>query len=91
MQSWISPRRLTGSRRACLLALAAVVFGAPTAVVQGGPASATTTAVTPTVTVPLATSTLECLMDPCYSPEQFQVAYGIQPLLGAGSTAAARP
>ena len=33
---------------------------------------------------------LSCQRDPCYSPQQFRVAYGIQPLLTAGSTAVAR-
>ena len=78
MQSWIYPRRLTGSRRACLLALAVVVFGAPTAVIRGGATGAATT------TIPLPSSTLYCLDDPCYSPQQIQVAYGIQPLLKRG-------
>ena len=78
MQSGIYPRRLTGSKRACLLALAALVFGVPTTVIRGGATGATTT------TIPLPSSTLYCLDDPCYSPQQIQVAYGIQPLLERG-------
>ena len=82
MQSLIYPRRLTGSRRACLLALAAVIFGVPTAVIRAGTTGAATT--TTTTTIPLPSSTLYCLDDPCYSPQQIQVAYGIQPLLERG-------
>ena len=89
MQSWIYARRRTGSRRACLLALAAVVFGVPTTVIRGGVTGAATT--TTTTPIPLPSSTLYCLDDPCYSPQQIQVAYGIWPLLQAGSTAVARP
>jgi hypothetical protein len=29
-------------------------------------------------------STLSCQQDPCYSPQQFRVAYGIQPLVDSG-------
>jgi len=82
VRSWIFPRRLTGASGASLLVLAAVVFGVLTAVIRVGATGATTT--TTTTTVPLPSSTLQCLMDPCYSPQQIQVAYGIQPLLGRG-------
>ena len=82
MQSSIYPRRLAGFRRAGVLALAAVVFGVPTAVIRAGATGATTT--TTTTTIPPPSSTLYCLDDPCYSPQQFQVAYGIQPLLERG-------
>jgi len=78
VQSWTCPRRPTGSWRACLLALAAVVFGAPAELAGGGTANATGT------TVPLPSSTLYCLANPCYSPQQVQAAYGAQPLLGRG-------
>ncbi len=80
MQSFIYPRHLTGFRRAGVLTLAAVVFGVPTAVIRAGATGATTT----TTTIPPPSSTLYCLDDPCYSPQQFQVAYGIQPLLERG-------
>jgi subtilase family serine protease len=56
------------------------VFGIPTAVIRGGATGAATT----TTTIPLPSSTLYCLEDPCYSPQQIQVAYGIQPLLERG-------
>jgi subtilase family serine protease len=82
MQRWNYPKRLIGSKRACLLALAAVVFGFPIAGIRGGVTGATTT--TTTTTIPLPSSTLSCLMDACYSPQQFQVAYGIAPWLKRG-------
>jgi len=82
MQRWNYPKRLIGSKRACLLALAAVVFGFPIAAIRGGVTGATTT--TTTTTIPLPSSTLSCLMDACYSPQQFQVAYGIAPWLKRG-------
>jgi subtilase family serine protease len=58
------------------------VFGFPIAGIRGGVTGATTT--TTTTTIPLPSSTLSCLMDACYSPQQFQVAYGIAPWLKRG-------
>ena len=80
MHSRICPRHVTGAGRACLFALAVVVLGVPTTVIRGGATGATTT----TTTIPLPSSTLDCLMDPCYSPQQIELAYGIQPLLERG-------
>ena len=62
-----------------MLALAAVVSGVPTAAARGGatgPATATTAA-------PGAAPS-GCGFDFCYTPQQFRVAYGIQPLLDSG-------
>jgi len=47
----------------------------------GGPSPATARPA-PTVLVP--SSSLSCQYDPCDSPQQFRVAYGIQPLLARG-------
>jgi hypothetical protein len=82
----IQPGRLTRSRRARLLAaglLLGVVSvagctGSPGATGRGGAAA--------------AGAVSGCLLPPayCYAPHVFRVAYGIQPLLDRGSTAAAR-
>ena len=67
----------------------------PTAATRGGasgPATTTTTATGPATTTNVATgaaptaatansAALYCGSDPCYTPQQFLVAYGIQPLL----------
>ena len=57
----------------------------PTTTVATGPAS-TTTVVTGTAPSGAASSgaALYCGQDPCYAPQQFRVAYGIQPLLDRG-------
>jgi subtilase family serine protease len=81
MHESIGPRRLTGSRRACLLALAAVVSEFPTAASRGGATGPATAAPTGAA---LSGTPLYCEYDPCYSPQQFRVAYGIQPLLDMG-------
>jgi subtilase family serine protease len=83
MPDSIRPTRLTGSRRACLLALAAVVIGVPTAATRGG-ATGPATATTVVTGAAPPTSDLYCESDPCYTPHQFRVAYGIQPLLDSG-------
>ena len=49
--------------------------------IRGGAIGAVTTT---TTTIPLPSSTLYCLDDPCYSPQQIEVAYGIQPSLERG-------
>jgi subtilase family serine protease len=58
---------------------------ATTTTVATGPAATTTVAsgAAPTVAVP-GGATLYCEYDPCYTPHQFRVAYGIQPLLDSG-------
>ena len=69
----------------------------PTAASRGGVTAATTTAVAtgPGSTTAVATgaassgtaasgAALYCGQDPCFSPQQFRVAYGIQPLLDRG-------
>ena len=60
----------------------------PTTVATGGatgPATTTTVAAgaAPSRAVPPGTA-LQCGLDPCLSPHQFRVAYGIQPLLDRG-------
>jgi subtilase family serine protease len=56
-----------------------------------GPAQATTTTTTTTVATGVAPTpsapsgaALDCGLDPCYTPHQFRVTYGIQPLLNSG-------
>ncbi len=60
-----------------------------------GPATTTTTATGPATTTTVATgaapiaattnsAALYCVSDPCYTPQQFLIAYGIQPLLNRG-------
>ncbi len=98
MHDGIRPTRLTGSRRARLLAVATLVSGAlagcgggshsPTAATRGGatgPATVTTVASgsAPTVAAPTGAA-LYCESAPCYAPHQFRVAYGIQRLLNSG-------
>lgn len=94
-----SAKRLRRLLRAGLLTLAALMSGVlvascggahqPTAATQGhaiAPATVTTVArgVAPTVAAP-AGSALACQYgDPCFSPQQFRVAYGIQRLLDSG-------
>ncbi len=68
-------------RRLGVAVLAACAAAAGTLAVAGGPSPATARTVA-TVSVP--SSTLSCQQDPCYSPQQFRVAYGIQSLLDKG-------
>jgi subtilase family serine protease len=53
-----------------------------------GPATTTTVASGPATTVAMGAApsgaALYCGQDPCFSPQQFRVAYGIQPLLDRG-------
>lgn len=89
------PKRLTRLPRAWLLAVATLVSGAlagcgggshsPTAATPGGAATVTTVASgsAPTVAAPTGAA-LFCESAPCYTPQQFRVAYGIQPLLDSG-------
>ncbi len=98
MQDNIHPKWLTRLPRAWLLAVATLVSGAlsgcgggshsPTAATRGdatGPATVTTVASgsAPTVATPTGAA-LYCESAPCYTPHQFRVAYGIQPLLDSG-------
>jgi kumamolisin len=84
MHDSIQPGRLTRSWRAHLLAAALPLSAVLVAGCTGGsghPAPATTRA-----TAPALTAANDCLLPPgsCYTPAQFQVAYGIQPLLDRG-------
>ena len=99
MQDNVHPTQLTGLRRARPLAVATLMSGVlvascggnshrMTAATQGGATGpATVTAVTsraaPSASVP-AGAALYCESAPCYTPHQFLVAYGIQPLLDKG-------
>ena len=62
-----------------------------TTTVASGPALTTTVA---TGSAPSGTASsgaaLYCGQDPCFSPQQFRVVHGIEPLLIRGSTAVAR-
>jgi subtilase family serine protease len=78
MGGFTCPRWFIGSLRARRLVLVAVVLGLLTAVSAGRATGATTTS------IPLPSSNLSCLDNPCYSPQQFEVAYGIGPLLQRG-------
>ena len=84
MHDSIQPGRLTRSRRAHLLAVALPLSAVLVAGCTGGsghPAPVTTRA-----TAPALTAASDCLLPPaaCYTPAQFRVAYGIQPLLDRG-------
>jgi subtilase family serine protease len=84
MHDSIQPGRLTRSRRARLLAVALPLSAVLVAGCTGGsgsPAAATTRATTPALT-----AASDCLLPPaaCYTPAQFRVAYGVQPLLDRG-------
>jgi subtilase family serine protease len=58
---------------------------ATTTTVGTGPATTTAVATGPAPTPAATTSAaLYCGQDPCFSPQQFRVAYGIQPLLDQG-------
>ena len=79
------PARLTRSRRAHLLAVAlplGVVLVAGCTTSSGSPAAAAT----PGAATPSLSAVSDCLFPPaaCYTPAQFRVAYGIQPLLERG-------
>ncbi|MGH7733302.1 MAG: hypothetical protein ACREOE_06270, partial [Gemmatimonadales bacterium] len=84
MRDSIHPARLTRSWRAHLLAVAlplSAVLVAGCTGSSGSPAAATARA-----TPPALTAASDCLLPPaaCYTPAQFRVAYGIQPLLDNG-------
>jgi hypothetical protein len=99
MHDRLHPKRLTRLPRARLLALATLMSGvlvagcggsshSPTAATRSGatrPATTTTvaTGAAPTPAAPSGAA-LYCGQDPCLSPHQFRVAYGIQPLLDRG-------
>ena len=84
MRDKIHPARLTRSRRAHLLAVALPLGAVLVAGCTGGsghPAPAT-----PRATAPALSAATDCFVAPaaCYTPSQFRVAYGIQPLLDSG-------
>ena len=84
MRDSIHPARLTRSRRAHLLAVALPLSAVLVAGCTGGsgrPAAATARA-----TASALSAASDCLLPPaaCYTPSQFRVAYGIQPLLDRG-------
>jgi subtilase family serine protease len=84
MRDSIHPARLIRSRRAHLLAVAlplSAVLVAGCTGSSGRPAAATGRTTTPALT-----AASDCLFPPaaCYTPSQFRVAYGIQPLLDRG-------
>ena len=85
MRDNIHPTRLTRSWRAHLLAVApllGVVLVAGCTGSSGRPAAAAT----PGSATPALSAVSDCLLPPaaCYTPSQFRVAYGIQPLLDRG-------
>ena len=84
MRDKIHPARLTRSRRAHLLAVALPLGAVLVAGCTGGsghPAPAT-----PRATASALSAANDCFLAPatCYTPSQFRVAYGIQPLLDSG-------
>ena len=84
MHDSIQPGRLTRSWRAHLLAVALPLSAVLVAGCSGGsghPAPATARA-----TASALSAASDCLLPPaaCYTPSQFRVAYGIQPLLDSG-------
>jgi len=83
MRASIHPARLTRSRRARLLAVAALLSVVLAAGCAGSSGSTATTV--PVGSAPSAAAS-GCLLHPgsCYAPHLFRVAYGIQPLLDKG-------
>jgi subtilase family serine protease len=84
MRDSIHPTRLTGPRRAHLLAVALPLGAFLVAGCTGGsghPAPPTARA-----SASALSAANDCLLPPatCYTPSQFRVAYGIQPLLDSG-------
>ncbi|MGH3204448.1 MAG: S53 family peptidase [Streptosporangiaceae bacterium] len=81
MRDSIHPARLT---RAYLLAAALPLSAVLVAGCTGG--SGSPAAATPRATTPALTAASDCLLPPaaCFTPAQFRVAYGIQPLLDRG-------
>jgi len=67
-------------RRLGAAVVAACAAAAGTLAAAGGPSPAAAG----TVATLVPSSSLYCQADPCYSPGQFRVAYGIQPLLDSG-------
>ncbi|MGH3222016.1 MAG: S53 family peptidase, partial [Streptosporangiaceae bacterium] len=85
MRDDIHPARLSRSGRAHLLAvvlLLSVVLVAGCTGGSGSPAPAKTSG----SATPALNAANDCLFSPatCYTPDQFRVAYGIQPLLNSG-------
>ena len=96
MHGRLDPKRLTRLTRACLVAVAALTTGVvvvgcggssqhPTAATGAGATVATTVATGAASTVAAPSGApLYCQLGPCFSPQQYRVAYGIQPLLDSG-------
>ena len=83
MRDNIHLARLTRSRRAHLLAFA-LPLGA--VLVAGCTGSSGARPATPRATASPLSAASDCFVSPaaCYTPSQFRVAYGIQPLLDSG-------
>jgi subtilase family serine protease len=79
------PARLTRSRRAHLPAFALLLGVVLVAGCTGSPSSPAA-AKTPGSATPVLNTGDDCLFPPatCYTPDQYRVAYGIQPLLDSG-------
>jgi len=96
MRGRLDPKRLTRLPRARLVAVAALTTGIlvvgcggsshhPTAATGAGATVATTVATGAASTVAAPSGApLHCQLGPCFSPQQYRVAYGIQPLLDSG-------
>ena len=84
MRDNIQPARLTRSWRAHLLAVALPLSAVLVAGCTGGSGHPAPATARPTASALSAAS--DCLFPPaaCYTPSQFRVAYGIQPLLDSG-------
>jgi subtilase family serine protease len=84
MRDKIHPARLTRSRRVHLLAVALPLGAVLVAGCTGG--SGHPAAATPRATASALSAANDCFLPPasCYTPAQFRVAYGIQPLLDSG-------
>src|ERR1700690_745025 len=96
MHGRLDPKRLTRLTRAHLVAVAALTTGVlvvgcggssqhPTAATRAGATVATTVATGAASTLAARSGApLSCQLGPCFSPQQYRVAYGIQPVLESG-------
>src|SRR5271168_3692012 len=85
MRHHIHPARLTRSRRAHLPAFALLLGVVLVAGCTGSSGSSTAAKARGSAT-PALSAASDCLVPPaaCYNPDQYRVAYGIQPLLNSG-------
>ena len=85
MRDNIQPARLARPRRAHLLALV-LLLGVVLVAGCTGSSGSPTAAKTRGAATPALNAADDCLFPPatCYSPDQYRVAYGIQPLLDSG-------